>query len=246
MTEHFETHGGTKMTTMSDAFDKAGFNTAAARLRAMIEAAMEKCHENVPRALEAFTRETLNKRDLHAELCRSYFVANLPGTQPSDDAHRSHGSGRPAGDQSHADSQSGRVSRRKVSVKKHTRNAPALRELEAQTMHAAFTSRLIGGRLIGTITWGELTTLVAEHASDAASYLRAGTLATENALLLHKIKQHAIVDDHSRKISEVIPVKAYQRFETEAKREAPDLIERGIAEHKRRITTYLEEDHARA
>jgi len=103
---------------------------------------------------------------------------------------------------------------------------------------AIFDARKIGDRSIGDLHWGELGGLVATHASDAASHLRQGTDATADAILLKKIFNHARVDDHTRRVREVVSAKDLRRLDREATREAPRLIEEAMHEYTQRLTRY--------
>lgn len=86
----------------------------------------------------------------------------------------------------------------------------------------------VNDRPVGKFRWGELTLAVRENAYNAASYLRQGTEATANALLLDKIHGHARVDDHEKLVNEIISAKQLQVYLDEARREAPLRIEDGM------------------
>lgn len=88
--------------------------------------------------------------------------------------------------------------------------------------------RRIGEMKIGDLTWGELNLRVTENAMSAASYLRQGTEATENAILLDKLVRHAVVDDQSRRVRDVVSALELERMTEEAHIEAPLLVERGM------------------
>jgi hypothetical protein len=65
------------MTALKDALQKAGYDTVTADLRRMINDAMDKAKNNVPRALAAFRQA--EKTEAHwDEIERYYFVNNLP------------------------------------------------------------------------------------------------------------------------------------------------------------------------
>lgn len=86
----------------------------------------------------------------------------------------------------------------------------------------------VNNRPIGQFRWGELTVAVRDNAYNAASYLRLGTEATANALLLDKVHSHALVDDHEKRVSEILSSKQLQTYLDEARLEAPLRIEEGM------------------
>lgn len=86
----------------------------------------------------------------------------------------------------------------------------------------------VNDRPIGQFRWGELTLAVRDNAYNAASYLRLGTEATANALLLDKIHGHARVEDHEKRVKEILNAKQLQAYLEEARREAPLRIEEGM------------------
>jgi hypothetical protein len=132
----------------------------------------------------------------------------------------------------------GRKPRNKsVHVDEHQRNKPrskAEREAEmrsaehhVEVLRSVFEHQ-VNNRPIGQFRWGELTLAVRENAYNAASYLRLGTEATANALLLDKVHGHARVDDHETLVSAVLSAKQLQSYLEEAQREAPLRIEEGM------------------
>jgi hypothetical protein len=116
-------------------------------------------------------------------------------------------------------------------VSKHRRHRPKTKELRnaeiAVTVHAVFKSRMIGKRYIGEISWGELTALSMDSAMDAAAFLEKGTVATETALLLHYLKQSCQVDDHARRIQEVVSPAQFLQAEKRARAMTPQVLELG-------------------
>jgi hypothetical protein len=113
---------------------------------------------------------------------------------------------------------------------------------KAASAVAIYSARKINGRAIGEIRWGELRSLVAANANNAASYLRQGTTATADAILLKKIWDHAQVDDHSRKVREVVNAQELMRLDRDAARQAPQIIERTMREYTERLAAYQPEE----
>ena len=138
-----------------------------------------------------------------------------------------------------------------VEVRKHDRHrkrTTAEREaalrvagIEAAEIRTVFEHR-VNGRAIGDLRWGELGAMVRDNAVDAASFLKLGTEATANAILLFKVQRHASVDDHSTLVRQVITAAQLQAFVDEAYAEAPRFVEAGmrtyakaVAEHRGEI-----------
>jgi hypothetical protein len=124
-----------------------------------------------------------------------------------------------------------------VHVDEHRRRRPRSdEERKGELMSAAHHGEVlrsvfeheVNNRPVGKFRWGELTLAVRENAYNAASYLRLGTEATANALLLDKIHGHASVDDHEKLVNQVLSPKQLQAYLDEARREAPLRIEEGM------------------
>jgi hypothetical protein len=125
-----------------------------------------------------------------------------------------------------------------IKVREHRRHRPRTEEERTgalvaagtaiEAMRSIFDERHIDGRPIGDLRWGELLGMVHTNANNAASYLRLGTEATENAILLDKIEAFAQVEDHSTKIRQVLSATDLERLSNEAHREAPRLVELGM------------------
>jgi hypothetical protein len=126
-----------------------------------------------------------------------------------------------------------------IKVREHRRQRQRTPEEKAAILRVTvslFDRREINGRPVGDMRWGEVQHEVRDNAVNAASYLRLGTQATANALLLKKILDHAVVQDHSTKIRDVISPELFARLDEEATKEAPLFIEKGM----RRYATSLE------
>lgn len=238
------------------------YDTTTAALRKLIADAMEQTTDNVPRALAIF-QQTKKTDAMRNELERFYFVNNLPkahssGHDPSETqisaaaAVGQPGSSQGAIDTHARNAASGRPSLAKpVHVKKHRRNRPQskeLRDFEAEhAINAVFTSRMVNGRPIGMIAWGELTTLTSEIAVSAASFLQRGADATETALLLHYLKQsYAQVQDHTQLIHEIVSPATFRECEKRAREMLPRLIEAGMQYHVGNVKNPEQIDHARS
>jgi hypothetical protein len=95
----------------------------------------------------------------------------------------------------------------------------------------------IRGTAIGDLRWGELRTLVGEHAVSAASHLREGKDATANAILLRKIFNYASVTDTRAKIRDVVPAAKIKEMIEEASIEAPLFIEKFMHQYADSLKT---------
>jgi hypothetical protein len=129
-----------------------------------------------------------------------------------------------------------REHRRQRQRTKEERNAAlSVAARQVEVLGSIFDQRQINGRPIGDMRWGELTRECRDNALNAASYLRLGAEATENALLLKKIHDFAVVDDHARKIRDVINAEQLDRLSQEARRETPHMIEIGMRQYAHAI-----------
>jgi hypothetical protein len=183
-------------------------------------------HKNDPaKAMKEFVHTLLARRELLDALAFDYLSRLAQGAPKP-----KHGSRR-------VRAHKVRPHRRRT---KHEHAAAVAAELTAA--NAIFNTRRIGGRPIGDLRWGELRSLVAEQALDAASYLRQGTEATTDAILLKKMFDHAEVDDQSLRVREVIGAKDLARLDREAQLEAPRIIERGMHDYADRLTKYQPEE----
>jgi hypothetical protein len=204
------------VTAFKDAFEKAGMNTAGAEAYKLGVDALRGHGGSAERAAPKFCNMLRKRNDLLNALAVEFlrWVAIDMGTQP-----------RP-------------VSIKNIKVREHKRHRPRSEEERTGALIAAgtavealrsiFDERHIDGRPIGDLRWGELQGMVHTNANNAASYLRLGTEATENAILLDKIEAFAQVEDHSRKVRQVLSAADLERLDGEARREAPRLVELGM------------------
>jgi hypothetical protein len=204
------------VTAFKDAFEKAGMNTAGAEVYKLGVDALRGHGGSAEKAAPKFCNLLRKRNDLLNALAIEFlrWVAADMGTQPSP------------------------VSIKNIKVREHKRHRPRSEEERTGALIAAgtavealrsiFDERHIDGRPIGDLRWGELLGMVHTNANNAASYLRLGTEATENAILLDKIEAFAQVEDHSRKIRQVLSAADLERLAVEARREAPRLVELGM------------------
>jgi hypothetical protein len=214
------------MTAIRDAMAKAGIDTAAADLRTRAHEALKFNRGNVSIAAEKFTTMLMKRRDLVGSLALDYLkrIAAEPevvaaiavDARPKDVNVRRHA--------------------------RHRKRTTAEREaalrvagIGVEAIRDALSHR-VNDRPIGDFAWGELGTMVMENARDAASYLRLGTEATANALLLFKIKNHARVEDHEMRIRQVISASDMQLFIDEAYAEAPRVVEVGMRNYAKTVS----------
>jgi hypothetical protein len=214
------------MTAIRDAMTKAGIDTAAAELRTRAQEALKFNRGNVGIAADKFTAMLMKRRDLVGSLALQYLqrIAAEPEVVAAIAVD---------------------VRPKDVKVKQHARHrkrTTAEREaalrvagIGVEAIRDALNHR-VNDRPIGDFAWGELGTMVMENARDAASYLRLGTEATANALLLFKIKNHARVEDHEMRIRQVISATDMQVFIDEARAEAPRVVELGMHNYARTVS----------
>jgi hypothetical protein len=210
---------------------KAGIDTAAAELRKLAQEALKNNRGNINVAAEKFTAMLMlmKRRDLVGSLALQYLKQIAAEPEVVIALAAAALEGRP----------------KDVKVKQHSRHrkrTTAEREaalrvagISVDAINDALGYR-IGGRRVGDFAWGELGTMVMENAQNAASYLRLGTEATANALLLFKIKNHASVDDHEMTIGQVISPADMQVMIDEAYVEAPRVVEIGMHNYAKTVS----------
>lgn len=163
---------------MKEAFKKAGFDAITIELRGLILDAMKKCHDNIPRAFDAFQKMT-KSNEQRTEIERYYFTNHLPSadSQSLVDAKGLNASANGAGGGQFANEHQGSVATSgAVHVRKHERRRPRsteLREFEGVLkINAVFQSRVIDGRMVGLLAWGESwkDALVTNRASGSAHF----------------------------------------------------------------------------
>jgi hypothetical protein len=215
------------MTAIRDALTKAGIDTAGAELRTRAREALKLNRGNVGVAADKLTALLMKtkRRDLVGALVLQYVqriaaepevvAENAVDARPKD-----------------------------VTVKQHDRHRKrTTAEREAALRVAGITAEAINdalgyrvnGRRVGDLAWAELGTMVHDNAKDAASFLRLGTEATANALLLFKIKNHAQVEDQTMTIRQVISADAMQSMIDAAYAEAPRVVKLGMENYERRV-----------
>jgi hypothetical protein len=177
---------------------------------------LQQNHDNLEKALPKFDALLKTRDDLRLALLFDYLSRLQPAKKPS---------GR-------------RAKRAKpVHVDEHHRSKPRSDEERKGEMAAAahhvevlraVFEHQVNGRPVGKFRWGELTMAVMKNAFNASSYLRQGTEATANALLLAKIYGHARVVDHQRLVDEILSPIQLRIYIDEARAEAPLRIEEGM------------------
>lgn len=122
-----------------------------------------------------------------------------------------------------------------ISVRSHKRNPPNRPRGLAEQMQtiaiskpSMFDSYKIGNELVADISYQRIASLVRENAGNAASYLRLGTEATENAVLLDMIAKHGIPSDQDTKVRELLTPAQFSEYVDRARKATPRLIEHGM------------------
>lgn len=215
------------MTAIKDALTKAGVDTAAAELRTRAREALQFNRGNVGAAAEKLTNMLMKRRDLVGSLALQYL--QTLAADPDVTAAIAVQEKRP----------------RDVKVKSHARHRrrttaekdAALRVAGAEVaaLRGVFDHR-VNGRPIGDLAWGELGAMIDDNAGDASAFLRLGTEATANALLLLKVQQFAQVADHSTKVKQVLSASQLQKLMDESAAEAPRWVQAGMAKYARAVS----------
>jgi hypothetical protein len=137
-----------------------------------------------------------------------------------------------------------------VPVRAHNRKTPNPPRGLAEQMQtiaiskpSMFDSYKIGGELVADISYERIASLVRENAGNAASYLRLGTEATENAILLDMIAKHGIPPNQTAKVRELLTPAQFAEFVLSARKATPLVIERGMRLYAKAIEN-REIDHA--
>lgn len=214
-------------TAFRDAFERAGVDVAGAELYKLATEALRNHGGSAKKATPKFCTMLRKRNDLLTAMASELLS-------------------RVAADMSAAAAIAAKpVPVKDVDVVKHRRQRPRTDSERAGALSAArtvisaiqsiFDERKIDGQSIGEMRWGELREMVRTKASNASSYLRLGTDATEDALLLDKIEAFTQVADHSTKIRDAMSAKDLERLNEEAKREAPKLVEMGMRKYAQTI-----------
>lgn len=195
-------------TAMAAAMSRAGFNTAAQRLRQLVIDAMQKAHGNKDHALRHFTAWALEDRPVNEESLRRSFEAELPSVgRPTSDHQRAIvDAGQPNGahaDHKASDSHAAGVGAApenasgagQSSIDHHSNNARPFREPSAADRAAiGVVQRQIAisvfdrvktsdGRAWGNVGAHELSGMSRDGAIAAAVESRLGVLTNEQRFL---------------------------------------------------------------
>ena len=213
------------MTAMADAMKKAGVNTATSGVYTVACEHLKQAGNSPQKAASAFARVLRGRSDFLLVVAQHYLTsvaADMAG-KPDD---------RTVEKESVADPGPKPSARRLIPVREHKRRTPeqvaAEKQAWAASAAAIYDTRQVNGMPIGSIKWHELQAICHDNAMSAASYLRLGTEATENALLLNKISAYAVVSEMDRTVRDVVPAEVVARLADEARVEAPHLIETGM------------------
>jgi hypothetical protein len=218
------------MTAMKDAFAKAAkIDPKLLDLKAAAVQALEATKHNLRRATTRFAATLAQRRELREAIAADFLqrVAAEKGIDTKDTA----ATATPKVKEQPAD---GSVKVTAYKVPSYRRRTHEEREAALQSAGRAAASmasaydRQIDGRSIGELRWGELQAMRHQNAFNAASFLRFGTEATANFILLDKIEAYCRVDDHSMKIRDVISAAQLQALAEEADVEAPRMIGAGM------------------
>lgn len=217
------------MTAIKAAFERAGLNTSsdelyAAATKALQNGAPEKVRDAFARSLNVKTRQAMELDYLNRVACDMAGPSSGSGHNVVDPlaAHAA-----PAPDP------------KPVNVHEHRRRTPEQRDSQrkaamaaaAVTVEAFREARLFNGSPLRSIPWGQLTTEIRDKALSAASFLRQGTEATEDAILLVKIRNHGVVTDHTKTIGDVVKDSQLEKYMLEARLEAPKFIELSMSNY---------------
>jgi hypothetical protein len=218
------------MTAMKDAFAKAAkIDPKLLDLKAAAVQALEATKHNMRRATTRFAATLAQRRELREAIALDFL--QRVATEKEIDTKDTAPTATPKVKEQPADG-SVKVTAYKVpSYRRRTheeREAALASAGRAAVSMASAYDRQIDGRSIGELRWGELQAMRHQNAFNAASYLRFGTEATANFILLDKIEAYCRVTDHSTKVKDTISEAQLQMLSDEADTEAPRLIGEGM------------------
>src|SRR5262245_7364700 len=251
------------MTALGDAFKKAGVSTGAAQLYANAVKVLQRHNGNAAHALGDFDKIITSSGDIRDALCLDYLqrVAedmrsghkpDAAGAVPRIGADQTHPGGPAArpkkgrGKGKEKDPiQDKSVHIDRYTVDQYSRRPPgavaAARHAMLIGADAVYQARQIDGRALGDITWAEIGRLMAENTVKAGSYLWLGQEAVVDALILDKLSKYARVDDGEKTVRDIVPAETLTSIVDDAKREAPQYIEREMENYARSLRRGIED-----
>jgi len=221
-------------TAFGAAFKKAGFNPGLAQLYALAAKCLQRHDKTPARALVDFVKEVARQVELRDVLHLDFLQRVVDDMKTATAAERQ--------------KKEKKVHIEKYDVPAYDRRPHgavlAARAAMLAGAEAIYLSRKIDGRPIGEITWAALRRLVSENATNAASFLRLGTTATENALILDKISKYARVSDGSKLVRDIVPPQQLSDMIEQARLEAPRVVERGMRAYAETVQKGIEHNDA--
>ena len=228
------------MTAIKDALQKAGLDVAASELHSSAVQAIRGHAGSAADAAGKFARLLRSRADLFDALVRGYLLQVAGDMKLAGDPIAPLPAPRDVRVSKMTIPQHDRRAHQRSRRRTATEKAAAIRVAGQinEALRSVFDRRVIDGRAIGDLAWGELGTLVDANANNAASYLRLGTDATENAIILAKVHAHANVQDHRTKIRDVLTEEQLKQFEEEARAEAPLVVQMGMHRYRETIRNF--------
>jgi hypothetical protein len=224
-------------TTMRAAFERAGVNTASLELEQQVKALLARNDNDLARMLGAFDTLILRRRDLRQVLLVEYAMRlagvgaalgeaaaeNIVEAQQALAEHNGKGT----------------FKRAPVVHKRSPAQKEAARQAMAESL--GIWSRKIGDRPLGELTWGELGTLKQVSITEAGKHTLAGMYRAADAILIGKIQDYAQVRDSTTLVRNVVPEDVLTRFNHEAAKQAPRVVDLGRIAYEGTLTKQIEQ-----
>jgi hypothetical protein len=228
------------MTAIKDALQKAGLDVAAAELHTFAVQAIRGHAGSAADAAGKFEILLRKRPDLFNALVRGYLLQVAGDMKVAGELITPLPAPRDVKVSKMTIPEHGRRAHQRSRRRTAGEKAAAMRVAGQmnEALRSVFDRRVIDGRAIGDLAWGELGTLVDANANNAASYLRLGTEATENAIILDKVHAHANVQDHRTKVRDVLTEAQLMQFIEDARAEAPLVVQMGMHHYRETIRTF--------
>jgi hypothetical protein len=224
-------------TAFRDAFEKAGINTAKLELQQQVKALLDKNRNDPERMLGAFWTLVLRRSDLRHVLLLDYALRIAGTGQDGADAHEPNADSSAPG-QTTNDAQSRSAGGKFKHVVRNVPRSPVGKKVMAESL--GIWSRKIGDKALNELTYEDLPALKRDAIREAGKLVLDGMYCAADALFIGKIENYAVVDDKRTKIRDVIPTDVLQRFNREAAKEAPPVVDVGRIAYETTLIKQIE------
>jgi hypothetical protein len=225
-------------TTMRAAFEKAGVNTARVELEQHVKSLLARNNNDPARMLGAFDTLILRRRDLRQVLLVEY-ATRLAGADAA--LGEAAAENIAEAQQAIAKYNGGKGTFKRAPVQHKRSEAQKAAAREAMAGSLGIWSRKIGDRAIGELSWGELGTLKQVSITEAGKHTLAGMYRAADAILIGKIQDYAQVRDPTTLVRNVVPEDVLTKFNHEAAKQAPRVVDLGRVAYEGTLTKQIEQ-----